>query len=125
MLNFLIVDEIIKSALKEDAPYGDVTVSSIVSEGERAKVDLISKEDGVICGLQVFERVFGILGKIEVELLVKDGDFVSKGMVIGHVIGDASNILIGERIALNLLQRMSGIATLTNKYIEKLEISFL
>jgi len=121
MLNFLIVDEIIKSALKEDAPYGDVTVSSIVSEGERAQVNLISKEAGIICGLQVFKRVFEILGKVEVELLVKDGDLVSKGMVIGHVIGDASNILIGERIALNLLQRMSGIATLTNKYVKKLE----
>ncbi|MEG1255314.1 carboxylating nicotinate-nucleotide diphosphorylase [Clostridium sp.] len=121
MLNFLIVDEIIKSALKEDAPYGDITVSSIVSEGERAKVNLISKENGVICGLKVFKRVFEILGKVEVELLVKDGDLVTKGMIIGHVIGDASNILIGERIALNLLQRMSGIATLTNKYVKKLD----
>lgn len=121
MLNFLIVDEIIKGALKEDGPYGDVTVSSIVSPLERAQADLIAKEDGIICGLKVFKRVFEILGEVEVELLVKDGDQVNNSMVIGRVIGNAQNILIGERIALNLLQRMSGIATLTNKYVKQLE----
>lgn len=121
MLNFLIVDEIIRNALKEDGPYGDVTVSSIVSPFERAKADLIAKEDGIICGLKVFKRVFEILGEVEVEFLVKDGDQVNNSMVIGRVIGNAQNILIGERIALNLLQRMSGIATLTNKYVKKLE----
>lgn len=121
MLNFLIVDEIIRNALKEDGPYGDVTVSSIVSPFERAKADLIAKEDGIICGLKVFKRVFEILGEVEVEFLVKDGDQVNNSMIIGRVIGNAQNILIGERIALNLLQRMSGIATLTNKYVKKLE----
>lgn len=121
MLNFLIVDEIIRNALKEDGPYGDVTVSSIVSPFERAKADLIAKENGIICGLKVFKRVFEILGEVEVEFLVKDGDQVNNSMVIGRVIGNAQNILIGERIALNLLQRMSGIATLTNKYVKKLE----
>lgn len=121
MLNFLIVDEIIRNALKEDGPYGDVTVSSIVSPFERAKADLIAKEDGIICGLKVFKRVFEILGEVEVEFLVKDGDQVNNSMVIGRIIGNAQNILIGERIALNLLQRMSGIATLTNKYVKKLE----
>ena len=121
MLNFLIVDEIIRNALKEDGPYGDVTVSSIVSPFERAKADLIAKENGIICGLKVFKRVFEILGEVEVEFLVKDGDQVNNSMVIGRIIGNAQNILIGERIALNLLQRMSGIATLTNKYVKKLE----
>ncbi len=121
MLNFLIVDDIIKGALKEDSPYGDVTVSAIVSPLERAEVDLISKEEGIICGLEVFSRVFEILGEVEVELFVKDGDFVKNTMIIGKVTGNAGNILIGERIALNLLQRMSGIATLTNRYVKKLE----
>jgi nicotinate-nucleotide pyrophosphorylase (carboxylating) len=121
MLNFLIVDDIIKEALKEDSPYGDVTVSAIVSPLERAEVDLIAKEEGIICGLEVFKRVFEILGEVEVELFVKDGDLVSNTMVIGKVVGNAGNILVGERIALNLLQRMSGIATLTNKYVKKLE----
>ncbi len=121
MLNFLIVDDIIKRALEEDSPYGDVTVSAIVSPLERAEVDLIAKEDGIICGLDIFKRVFEILGEVEVNLFVKDGDLVKNTMVIGKVTGNAGNILVGERIALNLLQRMSGIATLTNKYVKKLE----
>ncbi len=121
MLNFLIVDDIIKRALKEDSPYGDVTVSAIVSPLERAEVDLITKEDGIICGLDIFKRVFEILGEVEVDVFVKDGDLVKNTMVIGKVTGNAGNILVGERIALNLLQRMSGIATLTNKYLKKLE----
>lgn len=121
MLNFLIVDDIIKRALKEDSPYGDVTVSAIVSPLERADVDLIAKEDGIICGLDIFKRVFEILGEVEVDVFVKDGDLVKNTMVIGKVTGNAGNILLGERIALNLLQRMSGIATLTNKYVKKLE----
>ncbi len=121
MLNFLIVDDIIKSALKEDSPYGDVTVSAIVSPTERAEVDLIAKEEGIICGLDIFKRVFEILGEVEVDMFVKDGDLVKNTMVIGKVTGNAGNILVGERIALNLLQRMSGIATLTNKYVKKLE----
>jgi len=121
MLNFLIVDDIIKRALKEDNPYGDVTVSAIVSPLERAEVDLIAKEDGIICGLDIFKRVFEILGEVEVDVFVKEGDLVKNTMVIGKVAGNAGNILVGERIALNLLQRMSGIATLTNKYVKKLE----
>lgn len=121
MLNFLIVDDIIKNALKEDSPYGDVTVSSIVSPTERAEVDLIAKEEGIICGLDIFKRVFEILGEVEVNMFVKDGYLVKNTMVIGKVTGNAGNILVGERIALNLLQRMSGIATLTNKYVKKLE----
>jgi len=121
MLNFLIVDDIIKRALKEDSPYGDVTVSAIVFPQERAEVDLIAKEEGIICGLDIFKRVFEILGEVEVNLFVKDGDLVKNTMVIGKVTGNAGNILVGERIALNLLQRMSGIATLTNKYVKKLE----
>lgn len=121
MLNFLIVDDIIKRALKEDNPYGDVTISAIVSPLERAEVDLIAKEDGIICGLDIFKRVFEILGEVEVDVFVKEGDLVKNTMVIGKVAGNAGNILVGERIALNLLQRMSGIATLTNKYVKKLE----
>lgn len=121
MLNFLIVDDIIKRALKEDSPYGDVTVSAIVFPQERAEVDLIAKEEGIICGLDIFKRVFEILGEVEVDMFVKDGDLVKNTMVIGKVTGNAGNILVGERIALNLLQRMSGIATLTNKYVKKLE----
>ena len=121
MLNYLIVDNIIKEALKEDIPYGDITASSVVSNGSKAKASLIAKEDGIICGLPVFSRVFSILGQVTFTSFIDEGSKVSKGDIIGEISGDALNILMGERVALNLLQRMSGIATLTNKYVKKLE----
>lgn len=121
MLNYLIVDKIINDALKEDIPYGDITASSIVTNGSKAKASLIDKEDGIICGLPVFERVFTILGDVTFKSFINEGSSVTKGDIIGELYGDALNILMGERVALNLLQKMSGIATLTNKYVKKLE----
>ena len=121
MLNYLIVDKIINDALKEDIPYGDITDSSIVTNGSKAKASLIAKEDGIICGLPVFERVFTILGDVTFKSFINEGSSVTKGDIIGELYGDALNILMGERVALNLLQKMSGIATLTNKYVKKLE----
>ena len=121
MLNYLIVDKIINDALKEDIPYGDITASSIVTNGSKAKTSLIAKEDGIICGLPVFERVFTILGDVTFKSFINEGSSVTKGDIIGELYGDALNILMGERVALNLLQKMSGIATLTNKYVKKLE----
>ena len=121
MLNYLIVDKIINDALKEDIPYGDITASSIVTNGSKGKASLIAKEDGIICGLPVFERVFTILGDVTFKSFINEGSSVTKGDIIGELYGDALNILMGERVALNLLQKMSGIATLTNKYVKKLE----
>ena len=121
MLNYLIVDKIIKNALEEDIPYGDITASSIVTKGSKAKASLIAKEDGIICGLPIFERVFAILGEVTFTSSVSEGSKVTNGDIIGEVEGNALNILMGERVALNLLQKMSGIATLTNKYVKKLE----
>lgn len=121
MLNYLIVDKIIKNALEEDIPYGDITTSSIVTKGSKAKASLIAKEDGIICGLPVFERVFTILGGVEFVSLIEEGSRVKHGDILGEVKGDALNILMGERVALNLLQKMSGIATLTNKYVNELK----
>ena len=121
MLNYLIVDKIINDALKEDIPYGDITASSIVTNGSKAKASLIAKEDGIICGLPVFERVFTILGDVTFKSFINEGSSVTKGDIIGELYGDALNILMGERVSLNLLQKMSGIATLTNKYVKKLE----
>ena len=121
MLNYLIVDKIINDALKEDIPYGDLTASAIVTNGSKAKASLIAKEDGIICGLPVFERVFTILGDVTFKSFINEGSSVTKGDIIGELYGDALNILMGERVALNLLQKMSGIATLTNKYVKKLE----
>lgn len=121
MLNYLIVDKIINDALIEDIPYGDITASSVVSKGSQAKASLIAKEHGIICGLPVFERVFAILGNVTFTSFIEEGAQVKAGDVIGEVYGDALNILMGERVALNLLQKMSGIATLTNKYVKQLE----
>jgi nicotinate-nucleotide pyrophosphorylase len=115
-MNSLIVDEIIKNALLEDGAYEDITTNAIIKGDENCRVELIAKEDGILCGIQVFKRVFEILGGASVECLVFDGENIKKTHIIAKIQGSTSIILSGERIALNLLQRMSGIATLTNKF---------
>ena len=119
MLNYLIIDNLIKDGLNEDMPFGDITTNSIIDEKSNCTVNLYIKENGIICGLPVFKRVFDLIGKVEVNLTVTDGDKVSSGQKIGELIGNTRNVLMGERIALNLLQRMSGIATTTNLYASK------
>lgn len=121
MMNYLIIDKIIREALIEDVPNEDITSSSIIDPSSNCIVDLFSKENGIIAGLQVFKRVFTVLGNVEIEFYKKDGDFVEPGALIGKIKGNTRNILVGERTALNLLQRISGIASITQKYIEKLE----
>ncbi|MFD3158587.1 carboxylating nicotinate-nucleotide diphosphorylase [Haloimpatiens sp. FM7330] len=120
-MNWLVVDKIIKGALVEDGSYGDITTEAIIDKQNLCSVDLIAKENGIIAGLDVFKRVFQILGDVEVNSFIKDGEEVNKGDIIGKVSGKAVNILTGERVALNLIQRMSGIATLTNKFVKQLE----
>lgn len=111
----LSVDPLILSALKEDVTSEDVTTNSVMREACMGQVDLICKEDGVICGLQVFARAFQLLDEnVEVDLLVKDGDQVKKSQLMGTVKGDIRILLVGERTGLNYLQRMSGIATYTH-----------
>ena len=121
MINFLIVDKIIKDALVEDIPNEDITTKSIISEDSISSVDLLCKEEGIIAGLEVYARVFHILGGVTVDLLKKDGDRVYPKEKIAELKGSTRNILMGERVALNLLQRMSGIATLTNKFVKQIE----
>lgn len=121
MLDFLIIDDMILNALKEDIPYGDITTSSVISEDSNSSVELFAKEDGIIAGLDVFKRVFTLLGNVEVYFYKNEGDFVQCKTLIAVIKGNTRNILMGERTALNFLQRMSGIATLTRKYAEKLE----
>lgn len=120
-MNWLIVDEIIKNALKEDSVYGDISTNSILSEDSICSVELIAKENGIIAGLNVFKRVFDLLGNVDVEFTVKDGEKVENKQIIGIIKGNTRKVLTGERIALNFLQRMSGIATITNKMVEKIE----
>lgn len=121
MINFLIIDDIILNSLKEDVPFGDITTSSIINSNELAQATVICKEKGVICGLSVFSRVFELLENVEFTAFVSEGSTLNPGDEIGILKGNAQNILIGERVALNLLQRMSGIATLTHKYCECLK----
>lgn len=118
----LNVDKFILSALKEDITSEDVSTNAVMPEGKPGEVDLICKEDGIICGLQVFARVFELLDdKTETVFFVKDGDKVKAGDLMGKVRGDIRVLLSGERTALNYLQRMSGIATYTNSIAHMLE----
>lgn len=118
----LNVDPLILSALREDITSEDVSTNSVMPHPCQGEADLICKEDGVICGLQVFERVFSLLdGNTVFETAVKDGDAVSAGQLLGKVRGDIRVILSGERTALNYLQRMSGIATYTRQVAALLE----
>lgn len=121
MINFLVVDKIIKDALIEDIPVEDISTNAVISENSNSTIDLICKEEGIIAGLKVFEIVFKILGDVEVFLLKNDGDKVYPKDKIAYLKGNTRNILLGERVALNLLQRMSGIATLTNKFVKEIE----
>ena len=118
----LNVDPWIISALKEDITSEDVSTNSVMPHPQAGEVDLICKEDGIICGLQVFERVFTLLdAKTTVEFLVQDGAEVHKGQLMAKVHGDIRTLLCGERTALNYLQRMSGIATYTHSVAELLK----
>ena len=118
----LCADDLIMSALKEDITSEDVTTNAVMREYKKGTVDLICKQDGVIAGLCVFERVFKLLDANTVcEFSVKDGDRVEKGVKIGTVTGDIRVLLSGERTALNYLQRMSGIATYTSELVKLLD----
>lgn len=118
----LAADKFIKMALEEDINSEDVTTNSVMPHYKKGQVELICKEDGVIAGLQVFQRVFQLLDpKTEVVFDVHDGEAVQKGQHMATVVGDIRVLLSGERTALNYLQRMSGIATYTNKVAKLLE----
>lgn len=114
-------DKLILMALQEDITSEDVTTNAIMSEKVLGEVDLICKGEGVIAGLAVFARTFELLDKdIEITFMAKDGDKVNKGDLLAKVKGDIRVLLSGERVALNYLQRMSGIATYTNQVVNLL-----
>lgn len=115
------IDEYILNALKEDITSEDVTTNAVMPVDTQGTVQLICKQDGVICGLSVFGRTFKLLDDTSrFEAYFKDGDKVKKGDLIGVVYGEIKALLSGERTALNYLQRMSGIATLTNEMVTEL-----
>ena len=118
----LNVEPLIESALREDISSEDVSTNAVMPEAKAGKVDLICKQDGIICGLQVFEKVFLLLDpKAEIKFYVKDGDAVQNGQLMAEVYGDIRALLCGERTALNYLQRMSGVATYTHSVAALLE----
>lgn len=120
--NAINADELIKMALKEDISNEDVSTNAVMDGYVLGSVQLICKQDGVICGLPVFERTFKILDEnTQVTFFAKDGDRVKKGQLIAEVKGDIRVLLSGERTALNYLQRMSGIATYTSQVAELLK----
>ncbi|NLO99448.1 MAG: carboxylating nicotinate-nucleotide diphosphorylase [Clostridiaceae bacterium] len=122
MLDYLLTDDIILRALKEDMPMGDITTESTVAEDETSFARLIAKEDMVIAGLEVFCRVFILLDpNTYIERYADDGDKVNAGTIIMKLSGNSRAMLKAERTALNLLQRMSGIATATRKFADILE----
>ena len=115
-------DQLIRMALQEDITSEDVSTNAVMRSAVKGTVDLIAKEDGIIAGLDVYARVFRILDeKTEVHFNFKDGDAVKKGDLLATVNGDIRVLLSGERVALNYLQRMSGIATYTSQVAKLLE----
>lgn len=118
----LNADKLIMMALQEDITSEDVSTNAVMPESKPGTVDLICKQDGIIAGLDVYARVFTLLDdKTEVIFKCKDGDHVKKGDLLAVVNGDIRVLLSGERVALNYLQRMSGIATYTNEVAKLLE----
>ena len=115
-------DQLIRMALQEDITSEDVSTNAVMPTATKGTVDLIAKEDGIIAGLDVYARVFQILDeKTEISFNFKDGEEVKKGDLLGTVTGDIRVLLSGERVALNYLQRMSGIATYTKQVSKLLE----
>ena len=118
----LNADPLLRSALNEDITSEDVSTNSVMPHAQAGEADLICKEDGIICGLQIFSRVFELLDEtVQVECFVTDGEPVKNGQLIAKVTGDIRALLSGERTALNYLQRMSGIASYTHEVASLLE----
>ena len=117
----LNVDEYLLRALREDITNEDITTNAIIKTPTKGKASLLAKEEGILCGLEVFARVFTLLDETSYfETSYKDGDSIRKDTVVGTIYGDISGLLSGERTALNYLQRMSGIATYTHSYVKEL-----
>lgn len=118
----LNLDTYILNALKEDITSEDVTTNAVMRSAVTGSADLICKQDGIICGLDIFKRVFELLDETSsFKSHFKDGDFVKNGDLLGVISGDIRALLSGERTALNYLQRMSGIATFTNEFASELK----
>ncbi|MEI8377766.1 MAG: carboxylating nicotinate-nucleotide diphosphorylase [bacterium] len=122
LLHDFIVEEHVKQALKEDIGFGDISTDYIEADGKFLKAVMNSREEGVLCGIEIVKKVFEILDKnVIVTTFLKDGDKITKGQDIATIEGNARAILTGERLALNYIQRLSAIATMTAQYQEVLK----
>lgn len=122
ILNDFIIESHVKNALIEDIGFGDITTDSIISSHKTCVAFLNTREDGILCGINIFKKVFEVLNKnINIEFYFNDGDVIKKGDKIAKIEGNARAILTGERTALNYVQKLSGISTHTNKYVEKIK----
>ena len=117
MLSKFYVEDHVKSALMEDIGYGDITTENLVGENDFLKAELNTRSEGVLCGCNVFKTVYKVLSDdVKIKFYFKDGDIIKKGDKIADLEGPAKDLLMGERVSLNYIQRMSGIATETRKY---------
>lgn len=117
MLRKFYVEDHVKSALMEDIGYGDITTENLAEDTDYLKAELNTRCDGILCGCEVFKTVFDVLSNdVKIKFYFKDGDTIKKGDKIADVEGPAKDLLMGERVSLNYIQRMSGIATETRKY---------
>ena len=117
MLNNFFIEDHVRKALSEDIGFGDITTDYLTNEEDIMKCELNSRVDGVLCGRSVFEMVFKVLSTdVKVKFYFKDGDLIKKGDKLADIEGPARYVLMGERVSLNYIQRMSGIATETHKY---------
>lgn len=117
LLHNFLIDEHVKNSLKEDIGFGDITTDFLYSDKDTIKAKLNTREDGIVCGLAVLRSVFNILSnEVNIKTYFEDGDEIKKGDTIAEIEGPARAVLIGERTALNYMQRMSGIATETKKF---------
>jgi len=116
------VSDLIRRALAEDIGHGDITATLLIPEEHQSKAHVIAKEDFIVCGLPFLREVFAILDpSLSLTVFSRDGNQVKKGDIIAELSGRTRSLLAGERVALNILQRLSGIATLTNRYVEKVK----
>jgi nicotinate-nucleotide pyrophosphorylase (carboxylating) len=118
MLTRTVIDRVVAAALEEDAPWGDITSEYLIPQNATATADLVARESGVFSGGEVFAAAFRLTDPhVEVRLVTEDGEFFEPGAVLAVVSGPARSVLTAERIGLNFAQRMSGIATLTARYV--------
>jgi len=121
-MNPFVLDPILRRALEEDIGTGDVTTQATIRHGTQASAELVAKEDFILSGIDVARRVFHLLSAdTAFEKLIEDGQAVKRGDVLAWIKGDAAVLLQGERVALNLLQRMCGVATLTAEFVKEVE----